>query len=171
MTRIALLALLSGMLALPVSAAEPTPEEFKKSVEDLKKITEELKGLKDMMSKVTELRSKSIVFETQIEMIEKDIKDIKKKIGLDGSSPSTSLKPEGNTSFKGQGRVRFINGFSEEMSVVVNGRSYRLLPGDEKVVAVPPGDFSYQVLQLQRSPQDRQISADETKTVTIYPLK
>ena len=57
------------------------------------------------------------------------------------------------------------------MSVVVNGRSYRLLPGDEKVVPVPPGEFTYQVLQLQRNPQDRQILADETKTVTIYPLK
>lgn len=172
MTRFASLALLSGMLALPVSAAEPTPEEFKKSVEDLKKVTKELEGLKDLLTKVNELRSKSIVFETQIEMLEKDIKDIKKKIGLDDAGTSSkSLKPDTNAAMKGQGKVRFINGFSEEMSVVVNGRSYRLLPGDEKVVPVPPGDFSYQVLQLQRTPQERQILADETKTVTIYPLK
>ena len=171
MTRLALIALFAGLLALPVSAAEPTPEEFKKSIDDLKKVTEDLKGLKELMTKVTELRSKSIVFETQLEMIEKDLLEIKKKIGLDGSAPSKSLKPDGSTSYKGQGRVRFINGFSEEMSVVGNGRSYRLLPGDEKVVPVPPGEFTYQVLQLQRNPQDRQILADETKTVTIYPLK
>ena len=46
MTRLALIALFAGLLALPVSAAEPTPEEFKKSIDDLKKVTEDLKGLK-----------------------------------------------------------------------------------------------------------------------------
>ncbi|WP_020472186.1 hypothetical protein [Zavarzinella formosa] len=172
MTRLILTALLFGVLALPVSAADPTPEELKKSIDDLKKVTDDLKKLKDAMNKLEELRSKSIIFETQLELIEKDIKDMKKKLGMDGSTPNTSLKPSDSTSaFKGQGRVRFINQFSEEMSVVVNGRSYRLLPGDEKLVPVPPGEFSYQVLQLQRAPQDRLIAADETKTVTIYPIK
>jgi hypothetical protein len=173
MTRTILSALLLGVLALPVSAADPTPAELKQQIDDLKKVTDDLRKLKDSMALLTELRSKSIVFETQLEMIEKDIKEMKRKLAMDGSvpNPSTSLKPDTTAAFKGQGRVRFINAFSEEMSVVVNGRSYRLLPGDERVIPVPPGEYSYQVLQLQRTPQDRQIAADETKTITIYPTK
>lgn len=171
MIRLTYSLLLAGLFAIPSFAAEPTPEDLKKQVEELRKVTDELKKLKDTINKIDELRSKSIIFETQIEMIEKDIKDIKKKLGMDGSTPSTSLKPDTTNAFKGQGRVRFINAFSEEMSVVVNGKSYRLLPGDEKVVPVPPGEFTYQVLQIQRTSQDRQIAADETKTVTIYPIK
>lgn len=168
MTRLILSALLLGALALPVSAADPTPAELKQQIDDLKKVTDDLKKLKDSFAKLDELRSKSIIFETQLEMIEKDIKDIKRK--LEGAA-STSLKPDTTTAFKGQGRVRFINAYTDEMSVVVNGRSYRLLPGDEKVVPVPPGEYSYQVLQIQRAPQERQIAADETKTVTIYPIR
>jgi len=168
MTRLIFSALLLGALALPVSAADPTPAELKQQIDDLKKVTDDLKKLKDSFAKLDELRSKSIIFETQLEMIEKDIKDIKKK--LEGAA-TTSLKPDTTTAFKGQGRVRFINAYTDEMSVVVNGRSYRLLPGDEKVIPVPPGEYSYQVLQIQRAPQERQIAADETKTVTIYPIR
>ena len=87
----------------------------------------------------------------------------------EGTANSARLRSP-NRSTRGQGRVRFINEFSEEMSVVVNGRSYRLLPGQERLVAVPPGDFTYQVLQLQRVPQERRIEANETKTIRIYPL-
>ncbi len=168
MTRLTLSVLLLGVLALPVSAADPTPAELKQQIDDLKKVTDELKKLKDSMTKLDELRHQSIKFETQLEFIEKDITEIKRRLD---NAATKSLKPDTATAFKGQGRVRFINAFSEEMAVVVNGKSYRLMPGDEKVVPVPPGDYSYQVLQIQHAPQDRRIAADETKTVTIYLIR
>ena len=85
---------------------------------------------------------------------------------------TTALRPEyDSATFRGQGRVRLINDFPEEMSVLVNGRSYRLLPGQERLLAVPPGDFTYQVLQIHRDPRVRQIAADETKNIRIYPIQ
>ena len=54
------------------------------------------------------------------------------------------------------------------MSVVVNGLSYRLAPGAERQIAVPPGEYTYQVLQIHNSPRVRQIAPNESKTFTIY---
>src|SRR6188768_3400928 len=107
MTRLTLSALLLGVLALPVSAADPTPAELKQQLDDLKKVTDELKKLKDSMTRLDELRSK-------------DIKEIKRRLDNMAAPGSTSLKPDTTAAFKGQGRVRFINQFPEEMSVVVN---------------------------------------------------
>ena len=85
--------------------------------------------------------------------------------------PTTALRPDFDAAtVRGRARVRFINEFHEQMSVVVNGTAFWLLPGEERLVPVPAGDFTFQVLQLQRFPQERRIAADETKTVRIYPI-
>jgi len=170
-TKFALAALLALGLVTAPAFADPA-DDLKKAVEKLEKATKELQEAKEAF-KIDELRSKAIKIDTTIELIDKDIQDIKKDIReikrkLDGG-PSTSVRSE--SLYQGQGKVRFINEFTEEMSVVVNGRSYRLVPGQERLITVPPGDFTYQVLQLQRFPQERKITADETKTVRIFPLQ
>jgi len=170
-TKFALAGLLAFGLVTAPAFADPV-DDLNKAVEKLDKATKELQEAKEAL-KIDELRAKAIKIDTTIELIDKDIQDIKKDIRdikrkLE-SGPSTSLKSE--SFYQGQGRVRFINEFNEEMSVVVNGRSYRLVPGQERLIVVPPGDFTYQVLQLQRFPQERKITADETKTVRIFPLQ
>ena len=173
--RFALASLLAlGLIATP--AVAQTAEELKKAVEKLEKATKDLQEAKDAL-KVDELRSRTSTIDSKIDLIDKDIQDIKKDIReikrkLDNGGSSTSMRPDfDSATIRGQGRVRFINEFNEEMSVVVNGRSYRLLPGQERLIAVPPGDYTYQVLQIQRFAQQRTISPDETKTVRIYPLQ
>lgn len=173
-TRFALAALIGLAIAVSPAVADPA-EDLKEAIKKLEKATKDLQDAKDAL-KVDELRGKAITIDTKIDLIDKDIQDIKKDIReikrkLNDTS-STSLRPDTDsaTTPRGQGRVRFINEFNEEMSVVVNGRSYRLLPGQERLLTVAPGDFTYQVLQLQRFPQDRRIAADETKTIRIYPL-
>lgn len=173
-TRFALASLLAlGLMATPAFAQ--TAEDLKKAIDKLEKATKDLQETKDAL-KVDELRTRSSTIDSKIDLIDKDIQDIKKDIRdikrkLDGNT-STSLRPDfDSATIRGQGRVRFINEFNEEMSVVVNGRSYRLLPGQERLIAVPPGDYTYQVLQIQRFAQQRTISPDETKTVRIYPLQ
>jgi hypothetical protein len=174
LTRTALAALL-GLALVAAPAAAQTAEDFKKLNDKLDKITKDLADTKDSL-KMDELRSKAITIDTKLELLDKDIQEMKKDIReirrRMGDGASTALRPDFDAAaFRGQGRVRFINEFYEEMSVVVNGRSFRLLPGEERLVPVPPGDFSYQVLQLQRFPQERRITADETKTVRIYPIQ
>lgn len=161
-----------ALLASPVKA-DPA-EDLKKAVEKLDKATKDLQEAKDAL-KIDDLRAKASTIDTRLDFIDKDMQEIKKDIREIkrklSDSTSTSLRPDyDSAALRGLGRVRFINQFNEEMSVVVNGKSFRLLPGQERLVPVPPGDFTYQVLQLQHVAQERQIAADETKTVRIYPL-
>jgi hypothetical protein len=156
-----------ALLATP-AYSQGTAEDLKAAIQKLEQATKDLKDLKDTLNADT-LRSKL----GTIDLIDKDIQDLKKDIReikrkLEGSG-SVSLRPDFDSSTR-QGRVRFINEFFEEMSVVVNGYSYRLPPGGERLIPVAPGEFTYQVLQLQRSPQVRRIVADETKNIRIYPL-
>ena len=163
-----------ALLASPARAADPTAEDLKKLTERLEKAVKDLQDTKDGL-KIDGVREKTTIIDTKLDLMDKDIQDIKKdlreiKRRLEGGS-STSLRPEfDSTALKGQGKVRFINQYPEEMSVVVNGKSFRLVPGEERMVPVAPGDFTYQVLQLQRDAQVRRIVADETKTIRIYPL-
>jgi hypothetical protein len=169
------LAAVLAVALVAVPAFAQTAEDLKKAVDKLDQATKDLKEAKDAL-KTDDLRTKAATIEAKLDLLDKDIQDIKRDIGeirrrmRDGAS--TALRPDYDAgAYRGQGRVRFINEFSEEMSVVVNGgRSFRLMPGQERLVPVPPGDFSYQVLQLQRFPQERRITADETKTVRIFPL-
>jgi hypothetical protein len=174
----ALATLLGAAIAAAPTFAQSPAEDLKKSVdkavEKLEKVTKDLQEAKDAL-KNDDLRGKAITIDTKLDMLDKDIQDIKKDVRelrrRAGDGTSTALRPDyDSTTFRGRGRVRFINEFSEEMSVVVNGRSFRIMPGEERLVPVAPGDFTYQVLQLQRFPQERRIAADETKTVRIYPI-
>jgi hypothetical protein len=174
----ALATLLGAAIVAAPTFAQPPADDLKKSVdkavEKLEKAAKDLQEAKDAL-KNDDLRGKAITIDTKLDMLDKDVQEIKKDVRelrrRTGDGPSTSLRPDfDSATVRGRGRVRFINEFFEEMSVVVNGRSFRLQPGEERLVPVPPGDFTYQVLQIQRFPQERRITADETKTVRIYPI-
>jgi hypothetical protein len=173
----ALATLLGAAIIAAPSLAQPTEDQkkaFDKTVEKLEQAAKDLKDAKDAL-KTDDLRSKAITIDTKLDMLDKDIQDIKKDVReirrQMGERGSTALRPDfDSAATRGLARVRFINQFSEEMAVVVNGRSFRLQAGEERLVPVPPGEFTYQVLQLQRVPQERRIGSDETKTIRIYPI-
>lgn len=172
-TRFALATALGLAVAVSPSMGQ-TAEDLKKAIDRLDLATKDLQAAKDAL-KIEDLRSKSATIESKIDLIDKDIqaiakdiREIKRKLN---DTSSISLRPDTDSATRSVGRVRFVNDFSEEMSVVINDRAYRLLPGQERLVTVAPGDFTYQVLNLQRFAQVRRISADETKTIRIYPLQ
>jgi hypothetical protein len=173
LTRLTPAALL-GVALLAAPAFGQTAEDIKKLNEKLDALTTTLQAVKDGM-KTDSLREKVSTIDAKIDLIDQDIKEIKKdlrelKRKVD-SGTTTALRPEfDSAAARGMGRVRFINEIGEEISVMLNGRAYRLLPGQERQVAVSPGEFTYQVLNFQRTPQVRQVQADETKNIRIYPL-
>jgi hypothetical protein len=66
-------------------------------------------------------------------------------------------------------RVRLVNTFYEPVSVVVNGLTYTLGPGEVRLSApLTPGPFYYEVLNVQGR-RDLVLNPAETFTVTIYP--
>jgi hypothetical protein len=46
----------------------------------------------------------------------------------------------------GTGTVRVVNEYPVEITMVVNGRSYRVAPNATQDISTPAGDFSYQLL-------------------------
>lgn len=172
MARYTLATILVAALAAAPAAAQATAEELKKEVEKLQQAVKDLKEAKEakdsLRSKAIEIEAKIDVIDRDVQEMKRDIKEIRRRLGTEGT---TAMRPDTESPIaRGQGRIRFINQFNEEMSVVVNGRSFRLLPGEERLVPVAAGSYTYQVLQLQRFPQAREIAADQTKTVRIYPL-
>jgi hypothetical protein len=172
LTRLVPALFVAALLAAP--AAGQSADDIKRINDKLDKLTKDLQELRDGMKldavreKVTTVDSKIDQLDQDIQTLKKDLRDIKRKV--DGGT-TTALRPEYDSAApRGMARVRLINDHPEEMSVVVNGRSYRLLPGQERLIAVTPGEFTYQVLNIQREARVRTIAADETKTIRIYPI-
>ena len=168
-------AALFGVALLAAPAFGQTAEDIKKLNDKLDALTKAMQEAKDavkadgLRETVATINSKIDLIDKDIQEIKKDLRDLKRKVE---AGTTTALRPQSDTSsYRGQGRVRFINEYPEEMSVVVNGRPFRLPPGQERLVPVAPGEFTYQVLNIQRTEQVREIQADETKNIRIYPLQ
>ena len=166
---------LFGVALLAAPAFGQTAEDIKKLSDKIDALTKTLQDVKDGV-KTDSVREKVATVAATIDLIDKDIQEIKKdlrdlKRRVEGGT-TTALRPEfDSATARGQGRVRFINEIGEDISVVINGRPFRLSPGQERLLTVPPGEFTYQVLQFQRDLQVRRITADETKNIRIYPLQ
>jgi hypothetical protein len=157
-------ALAIGLATAPARAADPT--DLDKAVERLDKAARALEEARKVMTDLAQLHGRVITAEGEISILKQEVADLKKRLDV---KSTTALKPDTTTSaFRGQGRVRFINDHPLPMSVVVNGLSYRLAPGAERSIPVPPGTFSYQVLQINRFPEVREIEANQIKTFTIH---
>ena len=166
LTKYALAAALAiGLAAAPVRAADP---ELEKAIERLDKATKALEDARKTITDMAQLHGRVITAEGEISILKREFEDFRKR--LDAAASRIALKPEERSlsAFRGQGRLRFINEHPFEMSVVVNGRSYRLAPGAERLIPVSPGEYTYQVLQIHNTPRVRRIDADEVKTFTIY---
>jgi hypothetical protein len=68
------------------------------------------------------------------------------------------------------GTVRLRNTFVQPVSIVVNGRSYRVEVGETLTLdPQPAGTFTYEVLGIQ-APQTRPLAAGERVTINVYPI-
>ena len=113
---------------------------------------------------VRQLQDDVETLKLRVKQLEDEVKILRQL----ANTPSSTSKRESFDTAAKMGRVRLTNEYLEEMSVVVNGLSYRLLPGQTRTIQVPPGIFTYQVLQLQRTIQERSIEPGEEKPIRIF---
>jgi hypothetical protein len=66
------------------------------------------------------------------------------------------------------GRIRIVNAWKEPVSVVVDGKSYYLLAGEEKMINRAAGEFTYEVQMLNHWAK-AQVAAGQTYTIRIRP--
>ncbi len=136
-------------------------QTFRKNIDDALYGKENSTALADMglIKRLTEI-------ESQINRINETLKAINAKLGEPGKSTS-AFGPPAPGAIVGRGYVRIINDYPTEMSMIVNGRSHRVPPGQSVTVDVPPGSFTYELLHAGSSPKTTSVREGETMTLRI----
>jgi TolA-binding protein len=128
------------------------PDEQRIDYQIRKTLAKELKDTKDEM---TALRQ-------QLDLLQRDVASLKSGAA---ASPRVAFSSPATP-----GRIKLINTFPSQMTVIVNERSYRLAPGATEVLEnIPAGQFTYQVLGVQPDMLVRSLAPNETFTITVYP--
>jgi hypothetical protein len=90
---------------------------------------------------------------------------------LNKMKTQTSLRPPSSPSTPdpraGKGTVRVVNEYPVQISIVVNGTSYRVAPNKTMDIDVPAGEFSYQLLEAGSGSTKSVIKEKETVTLRI----
>jgi TolA-binding protein len=68
------------------------------------------------------------------------------------------------------GRLRFLNEYLTDMTVVVNGSTFTAPAGQILDVRVPPGQAFYQILNVNPSMVATNVAANQSVNVRIFPL-
>jgi hypothetical protein len=186
-------AVLGGMLLAPASptAAAPLPvpfpgridtradgnepkqqsEDVTKKLEaiqrDLKQLTELLNGRRDKDGYPIET-SRGLVAELKdlgdrLKKVEEELTKMKgQSSSLRPNIPSGPADPNA-----GKGTVRVVNEYPVQISIVVNGTSYRVAPSKSQDIPVAAGEFSYQLLESGAAPTRSAIKEKELVTLRI----
>jgi hypothetical protein len=136
-------------------------QRFRKSLEDEVFGKPDGKALADMglIKRLTEIESK-------INRIEATLNQISARLG-DPSKSTSAFAPPAPGAAVGRAFVRIVNEYPTEMSMLVNGRSYRVLPGQTATVEVPPGGYTYELLHTGSQPVTSTVKEGETVTLRI----
>jgi hypothetical protein len=155
---------------LPVQIDEKTDKALADIQKDLKELTELLKGARDtegfpiptkpgLLDQLKELNNR-------LAQVEEDLKKLKGQTSLrpggTGSVPATPPDPRA-----GKGTIRVVNEYPVQVSIVVNGTSYRVAPTKTLDVDVPAGEFTYQLLESGGASTRSVIKEKETVTLRI----
>lgn len=147
-------------------------DQIEKDVKDIqvyrKRINDELFGKEDaraladmgLIRRITEIESK-------IDRINETLRAINLKLGDAGKSTMSAFGPMLPGAAVGRGLVRIVNDYPTEMSMIVNGRSHRVPPGQTVTVDVPPGSFTYELLHAGSNPTTTTVKEGETMTLRI----
>jgi hypothetical protein len=132
----------------------------------LKTISELLNGKKDasgfalpsdpgLVEEVKRLKDK-------LAAIDAELNKMKTQTSFRPPAPSATPDPKA-----GKGTVRVVNEYPVQISIVVNGTSYRVAPNKTLDVDVPAGDFTYQLLEAGSGSTKSRINEKETVTLRI----
>jgi hypothetical protein len=175
----------------PSPPADPAPA-LEKIVKE--QITGQFKDLKDRLERIeTIIGLLNKEFSLQKQVTIRDLDNLKEQIRkLEEQLQASSSRSEGSSSSgsgipqrmppgpstriaaappasSNLGTIRLRNHFPGPVSIVVNSRSYQLIPG-ETVVLDPQsaGTFTFEVLGIEPG-QTRSLAPGETVTITVFP--
>jgi len=137
-----------------------TLQEFRKNLED------EVFGKGDGKSTTNAGLLKRVTdIESNVNNVAAMLKRIDEKLGV--MAKSTSGFTPGTTPPAAKTAVRIVNDYPIEMSLMLNGKSHRLMPGEVKLVDVPAGSYTYELLHAGAQESKSAIKDGETVTLRI----
>jgi hypothetical protein len=182
----------NAFLAALFVAHPALAEEKKEAPTETQRLEEFLRQLRELRTTVAEMKQaletidameKDIRLGAQIVRNHKDqIEDLKRQVtqlqeelrvvrGSAAGSQRTSGFLSTDTAAPGlsMARVELANTYSTEVAVVVNGRTYHLLPGERRLTdPIPAGTFTYEVLGV--TPMNtRTVAANQIYSIHVHP--
>ncbi len=153
-------------------------EELKKSLGEVEKSVATLsavkKGIEDARAEsataVQTVQSGINELKTQFLTLKLDLENLRNSLST--SARTSMFTPNTDTgTVTATGRVELINTYPQPVSIVINGRSYQLAPGERQMSnPIPAGSFWYEVLGVTRQEQ-RTVAADKVFTVWVHPQR
>lgn len=138
--------------------------EVKTRLDALAAVVQELEKLRGDTARSFQAAQKQLdALQEQLARAQKDLQTPREP-----NPPSTRASGYGPAASE-IGRIRLLNTYVSPVTVVVNGKPYRLAPGDTELLdGQSPGMFTYEVQGIQR-PVNRVLAANETFTINVYP--
>ena len=155
-------------------AKQPAAElDVKKAIDDLKKEVAALRKQNEVQADYILGRTdgKAPVLPVdlgllkRVQTLEEAIVRIEKK--LDATKQVVGSSPIGGGASAGTGTIRLINEYATDVKIVVNGTSHDLKSNELKEVAVPAGEFVYELLATGAARTTSTIKDTERVTLRI----
>jgi len=148
-------------------------EEVQTSLAGLEAIKEELKNFRNTINLNMQKTLADVSdLQTRMDRLQRDLGDLRSQMS-NLERKSFQAGPTGTASPAG-GRIILRNTYPQQVSIIVNGRSYQLLPGEAHVLDNQPlGTFTYEILGgptgVIQARVDRSLTADKPFEITVYP--
>lgn len=135
-----------------------------KELAALKTELEQVKASKKQLLEILEGTDKGDGLLKKLTTIESKLGDLAKKVdSLDKKleSTRTALASPIAKEVSKTGTVKLVNLYAADVDIVLNGKGYRLTPNETKSIAIPVGDFTYQLLTGGGEEKKRTIKESE----------
>lgn len=155
-----------------LAAIQTTLEEIKKDVKSLQEFRKNTEDSVYGKENSTALADQGLIrrlseIESQISKINETLRKIEASLRDPSRTTTSAFGPMLPGAAVGRGLVRIVNDYPTEMSMIVNGRSHRVPPGQSVTVDVPPGSFTYELLHAGSNPTTTTVKEGETMTLRI----
>jgi vacuolar-type H+-ATPase subunit I/STV1 len=164
-----------------IKAIEKSVDELKKELTELKSTVSNQKTVDALKNELAEVKSTvsnlKATAETakplpadslkEIAQLKQDIQDLREKLRAGTRVSGFMAQPEASAAAPAA-QIELINTYNQEQTIVINGVSYRLLPGARLLETIPVGTFTYEVLGVTAQ-RARTIAKNGVYTIRVQP--
>ncbi len=125
-----------------------------------------LEGSSDKGSATDGLLKKMTRLEETLATVDKKLQLLDTK--LSASTRTAGSSPESAKAIVETGSVKIVNDYEVEISIVVNGKAFRIEPKETKNIDVPVGSLKYQLLGSGSSETTRTVKDKEIVTLWVH---